>query len=284
MKTRLLLLFAFLCTISLGISAAPKKEAKKYTYKTIENIAYRPDSKGDAYTDSICRLDLYYPADKKDFTTLIWFHGGSLKHGSRFIPEALMDKGIAIVAIDYRLYPRAKVEEILDDAAAAEAWVFGNIEKYGGDRKKIFLSGHSAGAYLTLMTGIDKRWLAKYGYDPDRDFVALIPYSSQTGTHATKREEMGIGLTQIWVDDLGALNHVRPDCAPILLMTGDRELEMLGRYEENAFFWRMMKVAGHKDCRLLEFEGFRHGNMPDAGHFITLKYIKEKLKEKNLKF
>ena len=40
---------------------------------------------------------------------------------------------------------------------------------------------------------------------------------------------------------------------------------MLGRYEENAYFWRMMRVAGHPDVRIYEFDGFDHGNMPQAG-------------------
>ncbi|MNF12963.1 hypothetical protein D3C80_2146400 [compost metagenome] len=45
----------------------------------------------------------------------------------------------------------------------------------------------------------------------------------------------------------------------MLLITGDRELEILGRYEENAYLMRMMKVAGHKDTRLFELDGYNHG-------------------------
>jgi len=52
------------------------------------------------------------------------------------------------------------------------------------------------------------------------------------------------------VDDLAPLYHVRKDAPPLLLITGDRELEMLGRYKENAYLWRMMKVVGHTDTRL----------------------------------
>ena len=42
----------------------------------------------------------------------------------------------------------------------------------------------------------------------------------------------------------------------LLLITGDRELELLGRYEENAYFMRMMKVAGHKETKLYELDGY----------------------------
>ena len=59
------------------------------------------------------------------------------------------------------------------------------------------------------------------------------------------------------------------------ILSGDREREMLGRYEENAYFWRMMRVAGHPDVRICEFDGFDHGNMPQAGHFVAVRYIRE---------
>ena len=48
---------------------------------------------------------------------------------------------------------------------------------------------------------------------------------------------------------------------PLLLITGDRERELLGRYEENAFMMRMMKVAGHANTHLLELDGYDHGGM-----------------------
>ena len=59
----------------------------------------------------------------------------------------------------------------------------------------------------------------------------------------------------------------------MLLITGDREREMLGRYEENAYFWRMMKLVGHPSVRLLELEGFDHGSMAHPAHSILLEYI-----------
>ena len=85
-------------------------------------------------------------------------------------------------------------------------------------------------------------------------------------THFARRAELGLPIRSRWSDDLAPLNHVRADCPPILILSGDRELEMLGRYEENAYFWRMMRVVGHPDVQLREFDGFDHGNMPQAGH------------------
>jgi hypothetical protein len=57
------------------------------------------------------------------------------------------------------------------------------------------------------------------------------------------------------------------------LITGDRELEMLGRYEENAYLMQMMKVVGHQNTKLYELDGFDHGGMASPAYEILLKEI-----------
>ena len=146
--------------------------AQTAAYRTDRNIAYR-DAAGDGYADSLCRLDICYPTDAKGFPTVVWFHGGGLTGGRREIPKALCDKGFAVVGVDYRLAPRVKVADCVEDAAAAAAWVVRNIASYGGDPGLIFIAGHSAGGYLTSMIGMDKRWMAPYGIDPDTAFARL---------------------------------------------------------------------------------------------------------------
>lgn len=75
----------------------------------------------------------------------------------------------------------------------------------------------------------------------------------------TGRMHNGIPGTQPVINDMAPLYHVRPDAPPLLLITGDRELEMQGGYEENAYFLRMMKVAKHDKSRLYELDGYGHG-------------------------
>lgn len=267
---RILLLSVVLLSLTQWMAAQSSTQ-----YRTDKNILYRENQAADGYIDSLCRLDIYYPANVDSFPTVIWYHGGSLTGGKRSIPETLKKKGFAVVGVDYRLTPRVKVADCIDDAAAAAAWVVNNIERYGGDPSMIFVAGHSAGGYLTYMIGLDKRWMGTYDIDPDTAFKALIPYSGQVVTHFSRRKELGLPDSKILVDDMAPLNHVRPDCPPILMMTADREMEMLGRYEENAYFWRMMQVVGHPDVKIHELDGFKHGNMPQAGHYITARYIKD---------
>lgn len=124
------------------------------------------------------------------------------------------------------------------------------------------------------MVGLDKQWLAKYGVDANK-IAALLPVSGHTITHFTVRQERGIPGTQPIVDEFAPLYHVRADAPPLVLMTGDRNMEMLGRYEENAYLWRMMKEAGHTDTVLYETQGFNHGEVVNPACAILLKHIND---------
>ncbi|MCH1500549.1 MAG: alpha/beta hydrolase [Akkermansiaceae bacterium] len=246
--------------------------AAQSEYKIKEDIPYRENTQAlDEYQQERCLLDIHYPSSK-GFATIIWFHGGGLTSGEKSFPKALQNKGHAIVAVNYRLSPKVKVTECLDDAAAAVAWVMKNIRGFGGDRKRIFISGHSAGGYLTSMIGLDSSWLKRHQEDAN-DIAGLIPYSGHAITHFTIRKERGIAATRPIVDELAPLFHVRKDAPPILLITGDREKELLGRYEENAYLFRMLKVSGHQDVTLFEIDGYGHG-MTDPAHPLLLKFVK----------
>ena len=78
------------------------------------------------------------------------------------------------------------------------------------------------------------------------------------------------------LDEYAPLYHVRADAPPLYLFTGDREMEMLGRYEENAYFARMMRLKGHKSTYLYELEGYNHGDMPHGAYYLMLKAMKKK--------
>lgn len=257
-------------TIAQSGSAETSEEGK---YRTVTDVLYRD---GDGLTDYMkerCRLDVYYPTDVKEFSTVVWFHGGGLKAGNRSIPKQLKEQGIAVVAVNYRLHPKVKSPAYIEDAAASVAWTIRNIETYGGSSRRIYVSGHSAGGYLTSMVGLDKRWLAAHEINADQ-IAGLIPFSGHTITHFTVRAERGIDGKQPIVDDMAPLFHVRNDAPPLLLITGDRELEMLGRYEENAYLWRMMQVVEHPDTELYELDGFNHGQMAEPAHPLLLRFVK----------
>ncbi|MDG2014347.1 MAG: alpha/beta hydrolase [Pirellulaceae bacterium] len=256
----------------LLVSNCPAQSPAKSNDQTEKAIAYRTPEQGTAVAP--CLLDIYYPRDVQDFATIIWFHGGGLTSGQRQIPPQLIDQGVAVVAVGYRLSPQVKVTECIDDAAAAVAWTYQNIEKYGGSNQKLFISGHSAGGYLTSMLGLDASRLRKYDIDANT-LAGLIAFSGHAITHFTARQEQGIDRKQPIIDELAPLFHVRPDAPPLFLITGDRELELLGRYEENAYLWRMMKIAGHKQTTLEEIQGANHGGMAEPAFPLLLNFIRQ---------
>ena len=272
-----------LFVLTQSIIAQDLKE--KINYKTETSIQYYDNEivKDDKYMQEMCVFDFYYPKNIKDFPTIIWFHGGGLTQGKRFIPEYLKNKGVAIMAVGYRLSPNVKVLECIKDAAAATAWAFNNVEDYGGDKNLIFISGMSAGGYLTYMVGLDKDYLAVHEIDANQ-IAGLIPFSGHAITHFTVRQEMGIPGEQPIIDKMAPLYHVRADASPLLIITGDRELEMLGRYEENAYMMRMMKVAGHKQIRIYELDGNNHGQMMYPAFPLLLREVEsitKQIMEKN---
>lgn len=243
-------------------------------YQTESGLSYRLDSEPDVYARERCKLDVYHPVGASAAPAVVWFHGGGLTGGNRSIPSALKGQGIIVVAVDYRLSPKAKAPAYIEDAAAAVAWTFKNIARYGGDTNRIFLSGHSAGGYLASLVTLDRRWLAVHGVDPDR-LAGLVPFSGQSITHFAIREERGLARTRPLIDDLAPVYHVRNDAPPILLISGDRNHELLGRYEESAYFWRMLKEVGHPSVELLELQGYDHGQMADPAFPLLLRFIRQ---------
>ena len=240
-------------------------------YQQVNDISYTTSS--DAYARERCKLDVYYPTELKDAPVVVWFHGGGIEGGNKHIDAQLRNSGLVVVAANYRLLPKAPIDSILDDAAAAVAWTYKNIGKYNGCRRKIFVAGHSAGGYLLDMIGLDKRWLAKYGIDAD-SLAALVPFSGQCITHYNIRKQQGIPPLQATIDRYAPLTYVRPDAPPIVVISGDRELELYGRYEEQAYFWRMLKLVGHQDVTLYEMQGYDHGAMPQPAYKILKDHIK----------
>lgn len=241
-------------------SAAPKREQMQYMVE--QGVFYLPDGEATAgdYAREKCRLDLYRPQGVKGFPTVVYYHGGGLKAGTKNIPEQLKNKGWAIVGVGYRLHPKVRHPVYTEDAAAALAWVFKNIESRGGDPTRIFVTGISAGGYLTAMVGLDKGYLAKHDIDANR-IAGLIPVTGQMITHQAVRKEQGIepsGLRPT-IDRFAPLYHIRKDAPPTLCITGGWKVDLWMRAEENLYFVSMMKLIGHPNIEHVVIEGANHG-------------------------
>ncbi len=243
-------------------------------YQQVNDISYT--RKTDAYSLERLKLDVYHPEGVTDAPVIVWFHGGGLEGGNKDIPEKLREKDLVVVGVNYRLLPHVTVDETLDDAAEAVAWVFRHIDDYGGDPRKIVVTGHSAGGYLSMMLCLDKHWLANYHIDAD-SVMMYVPFSGQAITHYNVRKMQGIPPLQPTIDEYAPLYWVRGDCPPLVLICGDRELELYGRYDENQYLARMMKLAGHQQTYLYELDGHGHGGMVAPGFHILETHLRQML-------
>lgn len=113
-------------------------------------------------------LDVYRPKDANGKApVVVFFYGGNWVAGERadyaFVGRALASRGIVTIVADYRLYPEVSYPDFLDDAAQAVAWTVSQAGRYGGDPKRLFVMGHSSGAYNAAMVALDGRWLQKQG-------------------------------------------------------------------------------------------------------------------------
>ncbi len=146
-------------------------------------MPYKPDGATD-YERERCTLDLYLPVAGQGFATIVWFHGGGLQNGHKAdaiavgLAKRFSAEGIAVASVDYRLSPQAKFPAYIEDAAAAVAFVRKEISSHGGSDKLVFVSGHSAGGYLTAMIGMDARYLKKHGLETDA-IAGYVPVSGQ---------------------------------------------------------------------------------------------------------
>ncbi|MBX3622355.1 MAG: alpha/beta hydrolase [Rhizobacter sp.] len=119
------------------------------------------------------RLDVYRPdhaAPPGGWPVVVFFYGGSWNNGERrdyrFIGEALAARGVLTLIPDYRLYPEVRYPDFLDDSARALAWGLREAARLGGNPRRVFVMGHSAGAYNAAMLALDARWLAHFGQSP----------------------------------------------------------------------------------------------------------------------
>lgn len=159
------LVLAVLLPVLLGACSAAdllNATVPKDGYTVSHGVAFGDDPRH--------RLDVYVPDDLTGpAPVVVFFYGGSWRNGDRedylFVGQALASRGFVAVVPDYRLYPEVTFPGFLDDSASAVRWVRDSIAGYRGDPDRIFLMGHSAGAYNAAMLAVDPRYLEAAGVD-----------------------------------------------------------------------------------------------------------------------
>jgi len=240
-------------------------------------------------------LDIYLPDEGEEpFPVILSFHGGAFmgcdKADMQLLPMlAGLERGYAVVAVNYRLSWEAAFPALVQDAKAALRWVRGNADWYYLDPKRIATWGGSAGGYLSTMlgvsAGIPELEDLSLGY-PDQpctvqavvdwfgptDFLkmdeqlaasGLTPMEGMEHSGEDSPESLLLGdkITEI-PERVKAANpetYIRENAAPFLIQHGVDDFtvpvqQSIGLAE------KLKRVCGDERVVLELFDGFEHGD------------------------
>lgn len=204
--------------------------------KKLENIRY-----SDKHTEA---MDVYLP-DSADFRIIVDFHGGGLEKGDKAkqslteIAERFCALGYGFVSANYRMYPTARFPEYLIDAADAVAYVETHAREWGGSGE-LLVSGHSAGAWLTLMLCMDSHYLQDVGVDSHK-IVGWISDSAQTTAHFNIQQyEHGEHKHAQRINEVAPQYYVGENTAFSRMLLIFYENDMPCRPEQNMLFYRSL--------------------------------------------
>ena len=220
------------------------------------------------------RLDLYRPKGVAGaLPVVVFFYGGGWEAGDRagyrFAALALVEQGFVVAVPDYRVYPEVMFPTFLEDSAKAVAFVHAHAAGHGGDPKRLFLMGHSAGAYNAAMLALDPKLLAAEGVPAAAisgmvglagpyDFLPLTSKTLQAIFAAPDMARPDLTTTQ-------PIAFARKDAPPMLLATGDGDGTVYPRNTRN--LGRRLSDLG-APVQTIEYAGLGH-----AGIVIALSLL-----------
>ncbi len=216
----------FLCFSSLISGDAAKSHEVKLHTRNFTDISYGEDRRNV--------LDIYMPErGRRPFPVLLFFHGGRWTANSKdsfsYISVPYLDKGILFVSAGYRLAPEHPYPAALLDCRKAVEWIYRNSAAYGGDPKRIFVSGHSAGAHLASLVTADNSWIGKSGL-PHDVIKGCIVVSGPTDLNLIRYREVRHFVTdKSLLPEASPLNHVKRGLPPFLIVYGTGDIMVPSR-------------------------------------------------------
>ncbi|HEY3592238.1 MAG TPA: alpha/beta hydrolase [Polyangiaceae bacterium] len=259
--TRLPLILAFLAVACASQPAQPTAPGEALTVRVVRDIPYsREVDDGTGKT----RLDLYLPEGRTGFPVLVSFHGGALLEGDKkdqaFVGEAFASAGIGTAVVNYHLSPQVSHPRHVEDAAASVAWVKKHIAEYGGNADQVFVTGHSAGAYLAALLATDAHYLQVEGLSP-RDIrgFALVSGFFWVEQVAPDRPK------SVWGNDVAAWIDASPahklgaGVPRTLLLYADGDEAW--RRDQNEQMAAALRAAGNAQVGIAQIAGRDHGTI-----------------------
>ncbi len=204
-------------------------------YRVVPNVTYHVASGYES------KVDLYLPRNQGDPTpVLMYIHGGGWVGGTkeanvlRILPY--LQRGWAVVNVEYRLGEVARAPAAVEDCLCALRWVYRNADQYNFDASRIVTTGNSAGGHLSLTTamipasaGLDRECS---GAD-DLRVAAIINWYGITNVgdllDGTNMKTYAVRWLGSLADRfaiakrVSPLTYVRPGLPPVLTIHGDAD-------------------------------------------------------------
>ena len=252
------------------------------------------------------KLDIYMLHRRdKPCPVIVWMHPGGFhegdKGGSAIEPLArinmiqlvqlMLERGYAVVSINYRLSDEAIFPALISDIKAAIRWIRANAPKYNFNADKIVAWGSSAGGYLAAMLATtahvkeledlsmgnpdqSSRVTAAVDWYGPTDFLQMDPQHIQLGEEANVHDPsspesrlMGASVTQVPDKCKAAspITYITPESAPIFIQqgTGDPVIP----YPQSMMLAEGMAAAIGKENVILEL--FENAGHADAAFFAA---------------
>lgn len=232
MKRKVLWVLAIgLVSILFVFSGAKRKvSAQSSNVETTHNIQYAVRENSNA---NLTSLDIYAPTNAKNAPVMIMIHGGGWRNGDKSnrglnnnkIPF-FNENGFIYISINYRLSPAVQHPGHIEDVAEAVAWVHDNISKYGGDKSKIFVMGHSAGAHLAALVATDERRLQKHKKDLSiiKGVILLDGAGYDIPTQMKGLGFLQIGLSNMYETAFTKDEAIQKDASPYFHIAKDKKI------------------------------------------------------------
>ncbi len=206
-------------------------------------------------------LDVF-PAAHKGAPVHVFIHGGywrareiSKNHYSH-VAGPMVSAGATVVLLDYDLCPEVSITDIVGQIRAAIVWVYRNIGQYNGDRKSIYVSGHSAGGHLTGMM-IATDW-SKEGRLPKELIRGTAPLSGLFDIEPHRHSQLQ--------PDIRLTAREAKTMSPMYLPPVARgpSIVAVGAAESDLFHWQSLAYAAHLRQHRIQAE---YVSTPEDHHF-----------------
>ena len=197
---------------------------------------------------------------------VIFFYGGGWNMGERgdygFAGRAFAAQGFVAIVADYRLFPETRFPGFVEDGALAVKWARDNVARFGGDPKRISVSGHSAGAHIAAMLALDRHYLRDAGVDPAIIRAAALlsgPYDFYPFTEGRARDALGNWPRPA---ETQPISFARADAPPMLLIHGTADT-VVRPYNSQRLAAKLHGLGATAELRLY----------PGKSHIDTIKSL-----------